>query len=81
MRVEFALILPRSPGTGLDSPLTTTYPSSEFWGIDQSIRYGASTTILTTTAGVVDTGTTFILIATGKWPRRTPLPHMHIPGR
>ncbi|KAI0257081.1 aspartic peptidase A1 [Lactifluus subvellereus] len=50
-------------------PLTTTHPSSEFWGIDQSIRYGASTTILTTTAGVVDTGTTFILIATDAFNR------------
>ncbi|KAI9441955.1 hypothetical protein BJY52DRAFT_1229332 [Lactarius psammicola] len=35
-----------------------------FWGIDQSIRYGPSTTILSTTAGIVDTGTTLILIAT-----------------
>lgn len=30
--------------------------ANEFWGINQSIRYGASTTILSSTAGVVDTG-------------------------
>ncbi|KAG1884795.1 acid protease [Suillus subluteus] len=44
-------------------PLTTTSPSSEYWGIDQSIAYGNST-ILSATAGIVDTGTTLILIAT-----------------
>ncbi|KAG1884799.1 acid protease [Suillus subluteus] len=44
-------------------PLTTTSPSSEYWGIDQSIAYGSST-ILSATAGIVDTGTTLILIAT-----------------
>ncbi|KAI0294265.1 aspartic peptidase domain-containing protein [Multifurca ochricompacta] len=35
-----------------------------FWGINESIRYGTSTSILTTTAGIVNTGTTLILIAT-----------------
>lgn len=44
-------------------PLTTTSPSSSYWGIDQSITYGSST-ILSATAGIVDTGTTLILIAT-----------------
>jgi cathepsin E len=53
--------------TQLDSPLTTaTGRSNLFWGIDQSIRYGTSTTILTKTAGIVDTGTTLTFIATGK---------------
>ena len=46
-------------------PLTTRCPASEFWGIDQSISYGG-TTILSSTAGIVDTDTTLILIATGK---------------
>ncbi|KIK03670.1 hypothetical protein K443DRAFT_94720 [Laccaria amethystina LaAM-08-1] len=46
------------------TPLTTTYPAREYWGINQSIRYGTSTTILSSTAGIVDTGTTLILIAT-----------------
>ncbi|KAF4611714.1 hypothetical protein D9613_004262 [Agrocybe pediades] len=44
-------------------PLTTTSPANEFWGINQSIKFG-STTILSTTAGIVDTGTTLVLIAT-----------------
>ncbi|EGO00886.1 hypothetical protein SERLA73DRAFT_159520 [Serpula lacrymans var. lacrymans S7.3] len=43
-------------------PLTSTSPASEYWGIDQSITYG-STSILSSTAGIVDTGTTLILIA------------------
>ncbi|KAH9170223.1 aspartic peptidase A1 [Lactarius sanguifluus] len=55
--------------TELDSPATTTFPASEFGGIDESIRYGASTTILSTTAGIVDSGTTLILIATDAFNR------------
>ncbi|KAG1817946.1 aspartic peptidase domain-containing protein [Suillus subaureus] len=43
-------------------PLTTTSPASYYWGIDQSISYGRST-ILSETAGIVDTGTTLVLIA------------------
>ncbi|PPR05338.1 LOW QUALITY PROTEIN: hypothetical protein CVT26_011601 [Gymnopilus dilepis] len=43
-------------------PVTSTAPSSEFWGIDQTITYG-STTILSQTAGIVDTGTTLVLLA------------------
>ncbi|OSD00664.1 acid protease [Trametes coccinea BRFM310] len=46
------------------APLTRTSPASEFFGINQSIRYGTSTSILSTTAGIVDTGTTLTLIAT-----------------
>ncbi|KAG0703299.1 aspartic peptidase domain-containing protein [Suillus ampliporus] len=44
------------------TPLTTTSPASYYWGINESITYG-STTILSETAGIVDTGTTLILIA------------------
>ncbi|KAI6132457.1 acid protease [Pisolithus croceorrhizus] len=44
-------------------PITSTYPSNLYWGIDQSITYGGNT-ILFNTAGIVDTGTTLILIAT-----------------
>ncbi|KAI6020112.1 hypothetical protein PISMIDRAFT_29263 [Pisolithus microcarpus 441] len=50
-------------GTLSYTPLTTTAPASYYWGVDESITYG-STTILSTTAGIVDTGTTLILIAT-----------------
>ncbi|KAH9838072.1 family A1 protease [Rhodofomes roseus] len=46
-------------------PLTSTSPASEYWGIDQSISYG-SKSILSSTAGIVDTGTTLVLIASGK---------------
>ncbi|TCD63445.1 hypothetical protein EIP91_005386 [Steccherinum ochraceum] len=46
-------------------PITSTSPANEFVGIDQSIAYGAaSTPILSTTAGITDTGTTLTLIAT-----------------
>ncbi|EKM61625.1 uncharacterized protein PHACADRAFT_204793 [Phanerochaete carnosa HHB-10118-sp] len=44
------------------TPLTQTEPACYYWGIDQSITYG-STSILSTTAGIVDTGTTLTLIA------------------
>ncbi|KDQ62988.1 hypothetical protein JAAARDRAFT_28980 [Jaapia argillacea MUCL 33604] len=51
-------------------PLTTTSPSAKYWGIDQSITYGsAGTTILSQTAGIVDTGTSLILIASDAFDR------------
>jgi pepsin A len=50
-------------------PITSTSPASQYWGIDQSINYG-DTEIMTSTAGIVDTGTTLILIATGRCPVR-----------
>ncbi|KAH8984539.1 aspartic peptidase A1 [Lactarius hatsudake] len=59
----------RFTGTITFIPGTTTFPASEFGGIDESIRYGASTTILSTTAGIVDSGTTLILIATDAFNR------------
>ncbi|KAG1799132.1 aspartic peptidase domain-containing protein [Suillus subaureus] len=43
--------------------ITTTNPASTYWGINESITYG-STTILSSTAGIVDTGTTFLYVAT-----------------
>jgi saccharopepsin len=45
-------------------PITGTSPASAYWGIDQSLTYGSST-ILSSTAGIVDTGTTLVLIASG----------------
>ncbi|KAG2109115.1 acid protease [Suillus cothurnatus] len=42
--------------------ITSTSPANTYWGIDQSISYG-STPIMTETAGIVDTGSTLILIA------------------
>lgn len=46
-------------------PVTSTSPASNYWGIDQSISYGG-TTVLSSTAGIVDTGTTLILLASGE---------------
>jgi cathepsin E len=51
------------------TPITGTSPASEFWGINQSIRFGTSTSILATTAGIVDTGTTLVLIATNAFTK------------
>ena len=45
------------------TPITSTTPSSYYWGIDQSISYG-STPILQGASGIVDTGTTLVLLAT-----------------
>jgi len=45
-------------------PITTVSPANKYWGINQSITYGNNTTILNPTAGIVDTGTTLLLIAT-----------------
>ncbi|KZT08682.1 acid protease [Laetiporus sulphureus 93-53] len=50
-------------------PLTTTSPASYYWGIDESITYGSGTTILSETAGIVDTGTTLILIASNAYSK------------
>lgn len=44
-------------------PITLVPPASAYWGIDQSIAYGTND-ILRSTAGIVDTGTTLILVAT-----------------
>ena len=48
------------------TPITATSPASHYWGIDITAVYG-ETTILPTTAGIVDTGTTLILLATGEF--------------
>ncbi|PCH34196.1 family A1 protease [Wolfiporia cocos MD-104 SS10] len=49
---------------------TSTSPASYYWGIDESITYGSSgETILSSTAGIVDTGTTLVLIATNAYSK------------
>lgn len=45
-------------------PITTSNPSSKFWGINQSITYGSKSTISNITAGIVDTGTTLVMLST-----------------
>ncbi|OCH85902.1 aspartic peptidase A1 [Obba rivulosa] len=46
--------------------ITTTSPAGDYVGIDQSITYGSAsgTSVLSNTAGIVDTGTTLLYIAT-----------------
>jgi cathepsin E len=51
------------------APITSIQPASEFWGVTQTIRYGASTTIQASSAGIVDTGTTLVLIASDAFSR------------
>ncbi|TFK35983.1 aspartic proteinase from Irpex Lacteus [Crucibulum laeve] len=46
------------------TPITGTSPANQYWGINQSIRYSTFTSILATTAGIIDSRTTLILIAT-----------------
>ncbi|TRM61498.1 acid protease [Schizophyllum amplum] len=46
------------------TPITSTSPASNYWGIDQTVTYGESTTLMSNLAGIVDTGTTLLLIAT-----------------
>ncbi|KAG2356775.1 aspartic proteinase [Suillus spraguei] len=48
--------------------VTTTPPASNYWGIDQSITYG-TTDILLSTAGIIDSGFTFISIASDAYQR------------
>ncbi|KIJ22022.1 hypothetical protein PAXINDRAFT_105760 [Paxillus involutus ATCC 200175] len=55
-------------GTLTYTPLTTTSPASYYWGINESVSYG-STTILSSTAGIVDTGTTLILLASNAYSK------------
>ena len=52
------------------TPITSVSPAKYYWGIDQSITYGSSgATILGKTAGIVDTGTTPMLIANAAFSR------------
>ncbi|KAI0333691.1 acid protease [Cubamyces sp. BRFM 1775] len=47
------------------TPITSTQPASLYWGIDQQVTYGSSgTTLLSGNPGIVDTGTTLLLLAT-----------------
>ncbi|EKM54900.1 uncharacterized protein PHACADRAFT_147173 [Phanerochaete carnosa HHB-10118-sp] len=43
--------------------ITTTSPSNQYYGINQTVHYG-NTTILDNKAGIVDTGTSLFLLAT-----------------
>ncbi|KAF5343242.1 hypothetical protein D9758_013409 [Tetrapyrgos nigripes] len=43
-------------------PITSTSPASNYWGIDQDVQYDGNTIL--SSSGIVDTGTTLVLIAT-----------------
>jgi hypothetical protein len=47
------------------SPITETFPSNLYCGVNASFQYG-NATILDNAAGIIDTGTTLIYIAEGK---------------
>ncbi|KZS98725.1 acid protease [Sistotremastrum niveocremeum HHB9708] len=52
------------------APTTSSPVASKYWGIDQSISYGSGTLkvpILLPSAGIVDTGTTLILLSPGAY--------------
>ncbi len=52
--------------------LAPTSPASLYWGFDQSITYGpTSKAILPLTAGIVDTGTTLLLISSNAFEAYT----------
>ena len=52
------------------SQITTASPSRYYWGIQQSVTYGSSSAnVLSTTSGIVDTGTTLILLASDAFNR------------
>lgn len=44
-------------------PITSTSPASTFWGLDATFTYGSGTTVLSSTAGIVDHVTTLLLLA------------------
>ncbi|KAK0462105.1 acid protease [Desarmillaria tabescens] len=50
-------------------PITSTSPACKYWGIDQSVTYGKNTVIMSKTAGIVDTGTTLLLMSSGAYKK------------
>ena len=51
------------------TPITSTSPASNYWGIDQDLTYGEGTTLLSGSAGIVDTGTTLLYIPTAAYDK------------
>ncbi|KAI5119243.1 hypothetical protein M0805_008794 [Coniferiporia weirii] len=56
-------------------PISSSSPANDFWAIDQTITYGSTTgtTVLSSTAGIVDTGTTLLLLSTDAFDTFTSL--------
>lgn len=51
------------------TPITSTSPASQYWGIDQDLTYGDNDSLLSGSAGIVDTGTTLLMIATDAYQK------------
>ena len=52
------------------TPITKSSPAKYYWGIDQTVTYGSSNSpVLSSTSGIVDTGTTLVLLATDAYNR------------
>ncbi|KAL5492367.1 hypothetical protein ACEPAI_3814 [Sanghuangporus weigelae] len=52
------------------APITKQTPAKHYWGLEQSITYGSSgSNVLSSTAGILDTGTTLVLLATDAFNR------------
>ena len=58
-------VLDRTTGDVSYVPITSTQPAGSYWGIDQDLTYGESVKLLSGSSGIVDTGTTLTMIATG----------------
>ncbi|THH06187.1 hypothetical protein EW145_g4261 [Phellinidium pouzarii] len=55
-------------------PVTSSSPANEFWAIDQTITYGTTDRVIQSSiAGIVDTGTTLVLLATDAFNTYTSL--------
>jgi cathepsin E len=54
-------------GTVTYAPVTNQSPASMYWGIAQTVSYGAESLI--TSTGIVDTGTTLILLGTSAFQK------------
>lgn len=52
------------------APITNSNPSNDYWGVDQSISY-AGKVITNSTSGIVDSGTTMILLASDHYQAYT----------
>ncbi|KAK9760811.1 hypothetical protein K7432_014776 [Basidiobolus ranarum] len=51
-------------GNIIYAPITTTSPANQSWAIDGSIRYGSTTAIMSNTPGIIDSGTSLVLLPT-----------------
>lgn len=62
-------------------PVSQDSEAGQFWGIDQSISYGGQQ-LLSTTSGIVDSGTTLFLLPDGElYIRSIAIPLAHNIGR